>query len=267
MMPPDDTRAYGAVLLRQFVLHLTYMPLGFKGYQKGHKGFRKYPPKVECTCITCGLKFMRRPCEVSRFCSHPCYAKSRIGVGTNRVTTSCERCGKSVTRIASQKAKYCSKECCDDDKRTDTATRFWPRVQKSEGCWLWIGNIGTDGYGKFWLRGRTTHAHRVAYELTRGPIQIDDPRFVCHRCDNPPCCNPEHLFLGTHRENTDDMIQKGRSTAGERSGNAKLTNDEVRAMRNQHVQGVPIPELAKRFGISATNAHSVVRRRTWRHIE
>ena len=153
---------------------------------------------------------MRRPCEASRFCSHRCYSNSRIGIRPRGVTKPCERCGTLMTDSVTQIGKYCSRKCADDAKRTDTATRFWPRVQKADGCWPWIASIGTDGYGKFWVRGRTTHAHRVAWELTHGQIPDDDPRLVCHHCDNPPCCNPAHLFLGTHSENAQDMVRKGR---------------------------------------------------------
>lgn len=97
-------------------------------------------------------------------------------------------------------------------KFTPLPDRFWPRVDKSGDCWLWTGARMKNGYGVVWLAepiGRMGLVHRVAWELTNGPIP--DGLFACHRCDNPPCCNPDHLFLGTVRDNALDMVAKGRS--------------------------------------------------------
>jgi hypothetical protein len=160
----------------------------------------------------CGTRFMRRPCEASRFCGHPCYVKSRTGIRPKEITRKCLRCGKLMRDYVSQIGTYCSKKCCDDDKRTDPAARLWNYVDVDDPshCWLWVGTVGTDGYGKFWCNGKTTHAHRAAYEVTYGPIPDTDARLVCHNCDTPLCCNPLHLFLGTHKDNMDDMTAKGR---------------------------------------------------------
>ena len=94
--------------------------------------------------------------------------------------------------------------------RAPTGARFWPKVDRSGGlgaCWPWTGATGDRGYGHFWDGARYRHASRVAWILTH---EDPGPLFVLHRCDNPPCCNPAHLFLGTHQDNMDDMTEKGR---------------------------------------------------------
>ena len=90
--------------------------------------------------------------------------------------------------------------------------RFWSRVDKSSGpesCWSWTGALKEKGYGTLSRNNRMVRAHRVAYELSRGPIAGD--MLVCHSCDNPVCCNPAHLWLGTAAQNSGDMRIKGRS--------------------------------------------------------
>lgn len=92
---------------------------------------------------------------------------------------------------------------------------FWPRVNKIDrGCWEWMGSRGRRGYGQLQYMNRMLRAHRVAWELVIGPIP--EGMLVCHRCDNPPCVNPFHLFLGTHADNAADMTAKGRGNHPER---------------------------------------------------
>jgi predicted DNA-binding protein len=103
---------------------------------------------------------------------------------------------------------------------TDVNIRFWSKVNvlSDDDCWEWSGGKYPSGYGTFSFMGKSMQAHRVSYILTTGEIP---PRMcICHKCDNPPCVNPRHLFLGTYQDNTNDMIKKGRWKKGEMSMNS-----------------------------------------------
>lgn len=104
--------------------------------------------------------------------------------------------------------------------------RFWSKVdvRGPDECWLWMRGCGSGGYGQVWREGRNWQAHRVAYEFTRGPIP--DGLWVLHRCDVPNCVNPAHLYVGTHKDNVRDRVERGRSATGDRNG-ARLYPDRL----------------------------------------
>src|SRR3990167_8700408 len=106
--------------------------------------------------------------------------------------------------------------------------RFWGKVRKTPGCWLWTAKL-LKGYGRLWVAGHSERAHRVAWLLHYG--QIDAGLLVLHKCDNPCCVNPKHLFLGTASDNILDAAAKGRMAHGEKNGNRKLTTDQVLTIR------------------------------------
>lgn len=151
--------------------------------------------------------------------------------------------------------------------------RFWQyiKIGEPEECWEWQSNRGIRNYGLFTLsKGKTVRASRFVYELTNGPIP--EGMFICHKCDNPPCCNPDHLFLGTPKENTADMIAKGRNlhraARGEKSAKAKLTEKDVRRIREYYNSGqYKQAELAKMFHMSFNAIHAIVNRTHWKHID
>lgn len=150
-------------------------------------------------------------------------------------------------------------------KKYTPEQRFWNKVDRSGGddaCWIWTARARFAGYGQIWWHGHVERAHRVAYELGRGPIP--DGLFVLHSCDNPPCCNPAHLFLGTSKDNSDDMIQKGRDLhfRGEQHGRCKLTDAQVAEIRERYAAGgVTQIQLGAEFGVAHSQISRIVTRK------
>jgi hypothetical protein len=148
--------------------------------------------------------------------------------------------------------------------------RFWDKVSipPEDGCWTWNGATLGDGYGVIGHgKSKVVRAHRLSWEMAKGTIH--DGMFVCHHCDNPPCVNPDHLFLGTALDNTRDMDNKGRRinrpVRGERQGLAKLTSNSV--IRIRIVAGsLSAEKIAKAIGVSKKCVLNVIHNKTWTHI-
>lgn len=148
----------------------------------------------------------------------------------------------------------------------DQVNRFWSKVSitaQSDKCWVWNGNKHR-GYGKFSItHTKNSIASRVAYYLHTNA----DPfgKIVCHSCDNPSCCNPNHLFLGTSKENTKDMIQKGRHRCayGVNHGKAKLSEDDIISIRNKVVNGESQTDVAKYYSIYQSVVSRIMSGKAW----
>jgi len=145
--------------------------------------------------------------------------------------------------------------------------RFWEKVQRSDGCWLWAGAHNQWGYGRIVdvLGARKlVSAHRVSWEIHRGKIPVG--LHVLHRCDNPPCVNPDHLFIGTARDNKADEVRKKRHNFGSRNGMAVLTDTLVSELRRRCAAGEQQLKLAREYGLSPSGLNAVILGRSWRHL-
>lgn len=202
-----------------------------------HSNPNTSPNAITCTCLWCGATFRRWPANVAkglgRYCSHHCRAKGRLGF------------------------------------KGTPSERFWARVDKSGplpahrpelgACWLWLGSRSKDGYGHFRVnRSTLLLAHRFSF--TEHGETIQDNALICHRCDNPTCVRPSHLFSGSHLDNSVDAVRKGRK-------GKRLTIAQVLEVRSRYAQGeTNKTALARDYGVDSTTVYEVVTRRTWRHI-
>lgn len=152
-------------------------------------------------------------------------------------------------------------------KKVPLEKRFMSHVEQRgpDECWLWTASLNDHGYGVIGVVGRKQQkAHRISWELYKGPIVSG--MCVLHRCDNPPCVNPDHLFLGTMADNTADMLSKGRASklCGENSSNAKLTTAQVLEIKAS--KNVPARVFMDRFDISESTVHGIKSGRYWTHL-
>lgn len=148
-----------------------------------------------------------------------------------------------------------------------TKARFWSRVDvgKKDECWLWQAGVDWDGYGLFKVKGVSNRSNRMAYAFAIGSIPADMK--IIHSCDNPGCCNPRHLSVGTNLDNARDRITRDRQAKGTSINTCKLTEEQVLYIRQRYAEGdIRQIDLAREFGITQVNVSEIVLRRSWRHI-
>lgn len=143
------------------------------------------------------------------------------------------------------------------------ADTFWRYVEKTDGCWLWKGAIGTTGYGVLRYCNKTLYAHRVSYQLAHG---IEPTKFILHSCDNPPCVNPNHLREGTPADNRRDAVIRGRVRLGSKHPLARLDEVAARDIYHSLHNGASVTELGRKYGVSPGTISAIKSGKTWRHI-
>ena len=154
-------------------------------------------------------------------------------------------------------------------------SRFLKSVRRDDPdkCWPWCGTRGERGYGHFGFRYKIVGAHRIAWVIENG--YLPEGVWVLHHCDNPPCCNPSHLFLGTPKDNSADMVRKGRAKwsvkgllhlRGEENPRAKLDKAKIKEIRSRRSLGQSYQTIAISYGVSANAIWHVIQRKTWGHV-
>ena len=160
--------------------------------------------------------------------------------------------------------------------------------ENERGCWVWQLAIGSHGYGVMNWRGKSQTVHRLVWLCFRG--EIPENLFVCHTCDNRACFNPDHLFLGTQKDNMDDAVRKGRQAKGARQGThthpesrateekhgtathpgccaRKLNEDDVREIRYLDIEGFPRKAIAEKFNVTKAMISTILTGKTWKHVK
>ena len=188
-----------------------------------------------------------------------------------QIIRKCLFCGKQMTLNLSRAKRgqlYCSRKCFFNKTPTQ---RFWEKVKrgKRNECWIWIGSKIPQGYGNGWWNGYQELAHRISWIIANGniPRELD----VLHRCDNPPCVNPRHLFLGTAKDNALDMVEKGRFRSGNlrgvQIGNSKLKDADILEIRRFYkTKEYTYTSLGRRYGVSYQQIANIISKKHWKHL-
>lgn len=193
-------------------------------------------------------------------------AARRNGIGASEVVALCAcGCGRPIppgSRVTTRRGKPACLAGHYPNRPKLKPDDLWLRVAIGDGCWEWTGPRGTKGYGLIQIAGVSHATHRLSWELKHG--LIPDGLCILHRCDNPPCVRPSHLFLGTPGDNNRDTSAKGRNKYGEAHGRSKLTIDQAVAIRSRRLAGESVSSLSREFDIARGVVRQIAAGTLWR---
>jgi len=201
----------------------------------------------ELTCLACKKKFKVKTTFCSRECSNSCRTAERLNLWLD-------------------KHQFRWKNATEEEKRQRLIQKYEKHVIRKEGCWAWKGAVMRFGYGQTNHNGIPIAGHRASWIIHKGRIPKD--MCVLHKCDNPPCSNPDHLFLGTDKDNHLDMITKGRdkSAFGEQHVRAQLKEKDVIEIRKLLDNKISLKVIAEKYDITASSVWCIKKRKSWKHL-
>lgn len=222
---------------------------------------------VDRVCGACGASYKSRPSRTgSRYCSRKCQAIGNTIPAEDKIRNVCAGCGEIyIVKRPNRHSTCCSSKCLgrynSAQRRKIWLAEFLIQKTGQPGCWEWPGTRSDQGYGTFKDNGKRIAAHRAAWESENGPVP--DGLDVLHSCDNPPCCRPSHLFLGTQADNNADRDTKGRGARGSDFSFARLSPAAVLQIRSSALSD---RKCAAEFGVSRGTIRAVRAYLTWRHV-
>jgi hypothetical protein len=239
-----------------------------------HQWQKENRVRYDKICAECNRSIQAKD-KRTKFCNEECKIKN---VGGYRPKKECFTC-KNIFSVKGRNDRekqsvYCSRTCrykieSDPVYQFNRMKRhFEKNVVKSEhGCWLWMGAQRGNGYGQTSLNRKPLPASRASWLIHYG--EIPEGMFVCHSCDVRACVSPAHLWLGTPKDNTQDMIKKGRkiSPQGEDAPHTKIKTRDVINIKSMIKQGIPVKEISNKLSISHSIIYGIRNGRTWKHVE
>jgi hypothetical protein len=199
----------------------------------------------------------------------------------------CQKCGKFFKRTIANyqnKPKFCSMvcrghtgfkpggsfritECSEHERHQRLLNNFEKLVIKKNGCWDWSGKIEKNGYAKLSCRALlgARHAHRASYLLYKG--SIPQGLQINHLCGNRKCSNPDHLYLGTQKQNMNDAVMADHQAKGSKNGNSKLQEDDIKKIKIHLSKGEDISYIASLFGVTKTQIYNIKKNKQWKHVQ
>lgn len=150
-------------------------------------------------------------------------------------------------------------------RRPDPITKIFMKTTITDDCWLYNGSTGKDGYARFRYDGKYKVVHRFIYETFYGPLKKE--QLCCHKCDVRNCINPAHIFIGSSKDNLQDMVKKGRSLTGEKNHKCRIKEDDINKIIEMRKNKETLESIGKKFEVTKHAIYSILNGRTWKHLK